>query len=226
MVSSADLNQCGATLILHRVSTELSIIASERRFFAGDLMSAWIRMISDAEASGILKKALDGARTPHGTVDNVLRVHSLRPATMHGHITLYRSVLHNRDNKLPLWQLEVVGTYVSILNNCDYSVTHHSSNLRRLLENDERANEIMIALRNRRPHDAFQGKVLAMLKYAEKLTLQVGQMVEEDYDRLKKAGLDDGEVLELNQVAAYFCYVNRLLNGLGVTTEGDVVGFY
>ena len=103
MVSSADLNQCGATLILHRVSTELSIIASERRFFAGDLMSAWIRMISDAEASGILKKALDGARTPHGTVDNVLRVHSLRPATMHGHITLYRSVLHNRDNKLPLW---------------------------------------------------------------------------------------------------------------------------
>ena len=183
-------------------------------------------MISDNEASGKLKEALDAARTPHGTVDNVLRVHSLRPETMHGHITLYRSVLHHPDNKSPLWLLEVVGTYVSILNKCDYSVTHHSSNLKRLLDNDERSGEIMDSLHGQQPQDAFQGKALAMLKYAEKLTLQVGQMVKEDYDSLKKAGVDDGEILELNQVVAYFCYVNRLLNGLGVTTEGDVVGFY
>lgn len=39
-------------------------------------MSAWIRMISDEEADASLKKALDFARTPHGTVDNVMRVHS------------------------------------------------------------------------------------------------------------------------------------------------------
>ena len=40
------------------------------------------------------------------------------------------------------------------------------------------------------------------------------------------AGLDDGEILEANQIIGYFNYVNRLLNGLGVTTEGDVVGYY
>ena len=45
-------------------------------------MSAWIRMISDDEADTDLTDALAGARTPHGTVDNVLRVHSLRPNTM------------------------------------------------------------------------------------------------------------------------------------------------
>ena len=54
-------------------------------------MSAWIRMISDEEADASLKKALDFARTPHGTVDNVMRVHSLRPSTMNGHVTLYRA---------------------------------------------------------------------------------------------------------------------------------------
>ena len=32
--------------------------------------------------------------------------------------------------------------------------------------------------------------------------------------------------LELNQIVGYFNYVNRLLNGLGVTTDGDTVGFY
>ena len=55
-------------------------------------MTAWIRMISDEEARGEVKAALDRARTPHGTVDNVMRIHSLRPHTMYGHTALYRSV--------------------------------------------------------------------------------------------------------------------------------------
>ena len=47
-------------------------------------MSAWIKMIKDEDASKALKHALSKAKTPHGTVDNVLRVHSLRPSTMEG----------------------------------------------------------------------------------------------------------------------------------------------
>ena len=56
-------------------------------------------------------------------------------------------------------------------------------------------------------------------------TLAVEDMTKSDYDELASAG-EDGEILELNQVVGYFCHVNRLLNGLGVTTEGDVIGFY
>ena len=54
-------------------------------------MSAWIEMVTDEAASPDLKAALDEARTPHGTVDNVMRVHSLRPNTMRGHVKLYRA---------------------------------------------------------------------------------------------------------------------------------------
>jgi uncharacterized peroxidase-related enzyme len=76
------------------------------------------------------------------------------------------------------------------------------------------------------PELAFQGKELALLNYARKLTAHVGDMVKADYDAMRAAGCDDGEILEVNQVCAYFNYSNRLLNGLGVTTQGDVVGFY
>ena len=189
-------------------------------------MTAWIRMISDSEASGAVKEALDSARTPHGTVDNVLRVHSLRPHTMHGHTALYRSVLHSPKNSIPLRFLETAGTYTSILNQCEYSVTHHSLNLRKLIADDERFEAILNALRNHQPESAFKGKELAMLAYVQKLTLAVSDMVKEDFDSLIEAGCSDGEVLELNQVVGYFCYVNRLLNGLGVTTEGDIIGYY
>jgi hypothetical protein len=47
-----------------------------------------------------------------------------------------------------------------------------------------------------------------------------------DVDACREAGAEDGEILEVNQVCAYFNYSNRLLNGLGVTTEGDRIGYY
>ena len=51
-------------------------------------------------------------------------------------------------------------------------------------------------------------------------------MVEADVIEARNAGANDGEILEVNQVCAYFNYSNRLLNGLGVTTDGDQVGYY
>ena len=71
-------------------------------------------MLSDEMADNELKQALDEARTPHGTVDNVLRVHSLRPNTMKGHMALYKSCLHDDTNTLPEWLQETISSYVSL----------------------------------------------------------------------------------------------------------------
>jgi len=189
-------------------------------------MSAWIKMIGDDQADARLKTLLDQARTPHGTVDTVMRVHSLRPRTMEGHVTLYRSVLHSDDNTLPFWFLEIIASYTSILNDCTYSLTHHFMNVRNLLKDQPRSDRIFTALKAHRPEDEFAGKELALLRYAAKLTTSVGRMVKSDFEALKIAGCEDGEILEVNQVCAYFNYSNRLLNGLGCTTDGDVIGYY
>lgn len=189
-------------------------------------MGAWIEMIAEDDATGDLRELYDQARTPHGTVDNVMKVHSLRPHTMQGHIALYRSVLHHPDITLPLWFLEVVASYTSIKNNCKYSLTHHFMNARRLLDDDERADDIHAALQSGEPQRVFSGKYLALLEYAAKLTVNVCGMAKTDIEALAAAGCDDGEILEVNQVVAYFNYSNRLLNGLGVTTEGDAIGYY
>ena len=189
-------------------------------------MSAWIKMIPVDEATGVVKEMYDQVKTPHGTVDNVMRAHSLRPHTMAGHLALYRSVLHNADNTLPFWFLEVVASYVSITNRCAYSLEHHWTNARRLLKNKTRSEAIRAALDAGKPEHFFQGKELALLNYAKKLTADVAHMNEGDIAALRAAGCNDGEILEVNQVCAYFNYSNRLLNGLGVTTEGDVIGYY
>ena len=189
-------------------------------------MSAWIRMLGDAEAGPELDSALQRVRSPAGTVDNVMRVHSLRPSTMTGHHALYMSVLHDDANVLPGWFLETVASYVSILNHCPYSLTNHWANARHLMADDGKAERVRAALDADAPERAFEGRELAMLRYARKLTLAPGTMAESDVQAMRDEGVDDGEILEVNQVCGYFNYVNRSLNGLGVTLKGDVIGYY
>ena len=189
-------------------------------------MSSWIKMINDEDADEELKIALNEAKTPHGTVDNVLRVHSLRPSTMIGHMKLYKSVLHDKKNTIPMWFQETISSYVSIINNCNYSFENHWKNAVFLINNKEKSEEIRLALENNKPENCFKNKELALLKYAKKLTLNPGEINQKDFQKLKKTGLSDGEILEANQIICYFNYVNRSINGLGVTTQGDIVGYY
>jgi uncharacterized peroxidase-related enzyme len=58
-----------------------------------------------------------------------------------------------------------------------------------------------------------------MLDYADKLTRTPGQMRESDLAALRANGLSDRDILDVNQVTAYFAYVNRVADGLGVALD-------
>ncbi len=62
----------------------------------------------------------------------------------------------------------------------------------------------------------------ALCAYADKLTRTPGAMVEGDVERLRAAGWDDRAIHDACQVVAYFNYVNRLADGLGVAPEGEL----
>ena len=83
-------------------------------------MSAWIRMIPPAEASGYLRELYDRVKGPQGQVDNVMKAHSLRPRTMEGHLAIYKSVMHHKGNVLPVWFLECMAVYTGLVNRCAY----------------------------------------------------------------------------------------------------------
>jgi uncharacterized peroxidase-related enzyme len=184
----------------------------------------WIDSVAYEDSDGELRQLYDRIKGPDNNVDNIMLAHSLRPHTMQGHMTLYKYVLHHPRNTLTKVYLETIGVYVSSLNDCEYCVEHHFAGMVRLLGDAARSNEIRQALDNQRPEDAFNGAELAGLQYAAKLTLAPGELMEDDIDLLRKAGLDDGQILEINQVSAYFGYANRTVLGLGVNTTGDLIG--
>jgi len=188
-------------------------------------MTSWIRMLQYEESTGYLRQLYDRVKGPGDSLDNVMKAHSLRPHTMEGHSALYKSVLHHTGNSTPVWFLECLGIYTSLANRCDYSVAHHFAGLTRLLKDEGRAKAIYEALAAGAPERAFEGRELALLRYVRKLTLAPQKMEEADVLACREAGCSDEDIFEANQVCAYFNYSNRLLNGLGVTTKGDLLGF-
>jgi uncharacterized peroxidase-related enzyme len=184
----------------------------------------WIKTIAYEDSSGTLRDLYDRIKGPQDDIDNIMLAHSLRPHSMQGHMTLYKYVLHHPRNELPKSYLETIGVYVSMLNRCQYCVEHHFAGLTRLLSDDDRAAEIRQALEDGNPAAAFSGRELAGLQYAERLTVAACELTESDIDALRAAGFDDGEILEINQVTAYFAYANRTVLGLGINTDGDIIG--
>ncbi|MFW6198272.1 MAG: hypothetical protein ACOC5E_00465 [Acidobacteriota bacterium] len=74
----------------------------------------WIRTIPDEAATDELRQLYDRVRGPDGRIDNVLRVHGLRPHTLEAHMGLYKAVLHHRHNRLPRWLLETARKHAAI----------------------------------------------------------------------------------------------------------------
>ncbi len=58
-----------------------------------------------------------------------------------------------------------------------------------------------------------------MLDYTAKLTRAPGDMTEADIARLRDVGFSDRAILDIAQVVAYYAYVNRIADGLGVSLE-------
>ena len=60
----------------------------------------------------------------------------------------------------------------------------------------------------------------AMLRYALKLTRTPGEISAGDVETLRAHGFDDRAIHDICAISAYFAFVNRIADGLGVELEG------
>jgi len=93
-------------------------------------------------------------------------------------------------------------------------VVHHSAALTRESGDGGLAEAVASLDLERLP-----GRLPALVSYALKLTREPAAVVEADLQPLRQAGLTDRDIVDLNQVVAYFNYVNRIAQGLGVELE-------
>ena len=100
---------------------------------------------------------------------------------------------------------------------------HHGAGLRRLLRVAKLGEEAQDALladltANYRAADLASAD-RAMLDYVVKLTERPSEVCEADVDGLRQVGFDDRAIHDICAIAAYFAFVNRIADGLGVELE-------
>jgi uncharacterized peroxidase-related enzyme len=80
---------------------------------------AWIRVISEAEATGRLEELYEKYREPWGGVDNILKIHSLNVPSLEAHFELYKTLMRGRS-ELSRAQREMIAVVASAANRCHY----------------------------------------------------------------------------------------------------------
>jgi len=183
----------------------------------------WIRTVPWEDAEGLLRDAYDWQAASLGEPAEFTRLGSLYPEITEERLRLYRAVEGCRSHLLPT-ERQAAALVASRLN----GTAHCASGLVLKLRSLGMTPQVLAALEadpsGPRTGDA---RLDAICRHAAKLTTEPAAMAEADLDELRSHGLDDLDLLDLNNVVAYYNYINRVVMGLGLrsvmTTTDEAV---
>ena len=80
---------------------------------------AWIDTINERDANGSLKDQYAKLKDSRGSVDNILKIHSLNPESLDTHVRLYKTIMYGKS---PIRRVnrEMIAVLVSSINQCHY----------------------------------------------------------------------------------------------------------
>ncbi len=180
---------------------------------------SWIRTIPWDEATGELKEAYDWQAASLGAPAEFTMLGSLYPGIVAERLRLYRAVEHCPSALSPI-ERQVIAFVTSLLNG-----TAHCASGSRLKLGDLGTDPSVIAAIDADPAAVTTGdpRLDAICAHTTKLVLTPAAMDEADVEALRDHGLDDLDIVDLNNIASYYCYINRVVMGLGLrSTMGTV----
>ncbi len=181
----------------------------------------YIHQINEDEAEGKLKEYYDSLIKSRGKLSNIMKIHSLNPASMMAHMDLYLKIMFGKT-ALKREANELIAVAVSSANNCDYCMKHHGEALNFYWKDNER---VRLAATDYKSA-GLNERELKMVEHAVKLTKEPYNVNEKDIQTLRDSGLTDEEILSVNLVTSYFNFVNRIALGLGVEySEEETKGY-
>jgi uncharacterized peroxidase-related enzyme len=144
-------------------------------------------------------------------IAGIVASHSLIPDALH-HAFATFGALMSPDLPLTRRQHEMIATVVSVANRCYYCSTSHLEFLRRVTLDDA----LVEAIRRDYRTAPLEERDRVMLEYAAQITRDATQITGQHQERLRAVGFDDRGILQITLIAAWFNYINRVADALGV----------
>ncbi len=140
-----------------------------------------------------------------GMVPNVLKAHSFDQDSLRAFAGFYNGLMLGESGLTPL-EREMIAVVVSSANHCYYCLVAHGAAVRELSGDPELGE--MLVMNYRVAH--LEPRTRAMLDFAWKLTVQPGEIVDEDREELRSYGFGERDIWDIAAVAAFFNMSNRM----------------
>ena len=159
-----------------------------------------IPAIDPASATGNVKTMLDGVQKGLGVTPNMFRVAAQSPAALEALTAFFGSVGKGRINARTR---EAIALTVSEIDRCDYCLSAHS-----LLGKGAGLGEG--DLDKARSATADDPRLAATLRFARLVTEKRGRVDDADVAEVRRAGLDDAEIVDVVANVALTTFTNYL----------------
>ena len=146
-----------------------------------------------------------------GMVPNVLRAYAFDEAKLAAFTAMYNDLMLGPSGLSKL-EREMIAVVVSSANRCWYCQVAHGAAVR-ALSGDPALGEAMVMNWRAAPLEPRQ---LAMLGFAEKVTLASAQITEADREGLRAEGFSDRDIWDIAAVAGFFAMSNRIASATGM----------
>jgi uncharacterized peroxidase-related enzyme len=167
------------------------------------------------DADGVLGEAYAWQAQRTGEPAQFTQLGSLYPELVLERLRFYK-VVDEAPSGLSAQERSLVAFVVSRLN----ETPHCSSGLRHKLRDVGTSEQVVDGIDAHPDRPATgESRLDTILGYAVKLTSAPGSVEEADISSLRDVGLSDLDILDLNNVTAYYNYVNRVANGLGLRSD-------
>lgn len=164
-----------------------------------------IEAVNPETATGELKTIYDGMKKSIGKVPNIFKHMGNSPAALQAFLALSQSL---NNTKLSPKLREQIALIVGQENKCGYCLSAHSTIGKGLGLSDDEIDKA-------RHGDSSDAKNRAILHFAKAVVDKRGHVSDADVDALKKAGVNDAEIVEIIlaiQVNMFTNYFNHIVD--------------
>jgi uncharacterized peroxidase-related enzyme len=178
---------------------------------------SYLRTIGDQEASGEVADVYDQERKERGYVMDATRALSTRPEVL---LAWERFMAVAREGGFTLalrdWRL------ITLVAAKHIRSTYCSLVYGRALVEDLGSAEAVLAVERDFRSAGLSERDVAMLEYAEKVTVAAHTITEGDVERLRRQGFSDEQVFDVALCAAIRNLFSRLIDAVGATPDPDL----
>jgi len=146
----------------------------------------------------------------------ITAIYRTRPEQYRPWMSMGRQLMHG-ESQLSEAEREMLGTYISALNNCKYCVSSHEPIMEKLGIDPPIIDQLLDDIDSAH----IDEKLKPLFHFCRKLTLQPASMTQQDADAVIEAGWDEETLHTAVMVACRYNFLNRLALGLGLTPPDE-----